>query len=279
MLPKRRNRGAAYRGSSPNRAVFTVSDGLRQAVLGLGIDPAKVHDLPGSTARSSAPATRAKPGRRSAWQEDGCPPPGLGSARMVPVKRVDLLIEAAHILWQEGLRFSLHLVGDGPLRRRPAVQGVRLLGLRECVFFEGAVSHAGSRTGTARRIWWSWSRRSEGLLERPPRSGRLRNAVRLDRYPEASGDRRSRLLRLVPSRLRSPPGEGNPRRSWRLEAPRDAPSDTGRVSWAKCARDIEEHFERLIWKTPRNVRILLRGLSADTASSGELALEHADIIR
>jgi len=276
MLPKRKNRGACVtRVLTESSAVFTVSEGLRQAVIGLGIDPAKVHTTyQGVDGEVFCSGDQSEARKRVGLRETGARRL-VWVGRMVPVKRVDLLIEAAHLLWQEGLRFSLHLVGDGPLRRQLQTR-VSDLGLRECVFFEGAVSHARLPDWYRAADLVVLSSASEGLpnvLREAAACGTPFVSTDIGSIREIADPGFSRLV---------PPGSAPHLAKGIREALapelRDAAQRYWPRSWANCARDIEEHFERLIGKRGTSDPSPKDG-PEDTGSSGELALEHADIIR
>jgi teichuronic acid biosynthesis glycosyltransferase TuaC len=141
LLPKRKHRGACVRHVlSESSAVITVSEGLRRAVIDLGVDPGKV-----CTIRQGVDRERFRPGdqeeaRQRLQLASGRSKTLLWVGRMVEVKRLDVLLDACRLLWHSGMRIALHLVGDGPLKGKLQAQA-RELGLEECIHFEGAVAH------------------------------------------------------------------------------------------------------------------------------------------
>jgi glycosyltransferase involved in cell wall biosynthesis len=68
-------------------------------------------------------------------------------AALGPTKGVEVLLSAAARLRRAGRRFTLRIVGDGPLRE-PLEAQARGLGLQACVRFEGAAD----REGVARAL-------------------------------------------------------------------------------------------------------------------------------
>ena len=120
-------------------AVLCVSRHLREKVLDLGISANKVHvwrqgvdtalfhpgDRADARRRLGLPATRAV---------------ALWVGRMVPVKGLDVLLEATAILRGRGVPIHVHLVGDGPLREGLEAR-VQALGLEDRMSFAGALTH------------------------------------------------------------------------------------------------------------------------------------------
>jgi glycosyltransferase involved in cell wall biosynthesis len=116
-------------------AVITVSEDLRAKVLGLGIEPGKVH-----TVRQGIDRKLFSRGpRNEARQHLGIPEAGkvlLWVGRMVPVKGLDVLLDSCTRLRACGSDFRLYLVGDGPLQGS-LQEETRRRGLTEAVFFVG----------------------------------------------------------------------------------------------------------------------------------------------
>jgi glycosyltransferase involved in cell wall biosynthesis len=117
-------------------AVVTVSRDLRQKVADLGIPLAKVHLVyRGVDVDLFCPGDRATARKRLR-----VPPAArvlLWVGRMVPVKGLEVLLEACTRLQTRGEAFHLYLVGDGPLRKG-LEQEARRLGLAGSVSFLGA---------------------------------------------------------------------------------------------------------------------------------------------
>jgi glycosyltransferase involved in cell wall biosynthesis len=117
-------------------AVVAVSQDLKDHIVDWGIRPEKVHVW-----HRGVDGQRFSPGdRMQARARLGIPEgPGLlWVGRMVPVKGLDLLLEACNALRKRVSRFSLFLIGDGPLRRKLQADVVAK-GLSDCVRFVGTV--------------------------------------------------------------------------------------------------------------------------------------------
>jgi glycosyltransferase involved in cell wall biosynthesis len=97
-------------------AVITVNKDLKNAVVRLGIDTDKVHIW-----HQGIDVGQFQAGDRLRSREYlGLPVSGhimVWVGRMVPVKGLDILLEACTLLRDRGLEYHLYLVGDGPLRR------------------------------------------------------------------------------------------------------------------------------------------------------------------
>ncbi|HEY3933841.1 MAG TPA: glycosyltransferase [Gemmatimonadales bacterium] len=117
--------------------VVTVGISLREAVIALGVDPAAI----GAFTRG-VDLTRFHPGpahmARNALGLPADRPIALWVGRMVPVKGLDLLVEAWRTVTQHPARPLLCLVGDGAerrnLERRSAEYG-------DSIWFVGNVRH------------------------------------------------------------------------------------------------------------------------------------------
>ncbi len=140
LLPRDPRRGARVRRVlRQSDAVMTVSESLREAVIGLGVDPSRVH-----TVYQGIDAERFHAGdQRRARQALGLPSARtllLWVGRMVEVKGLNVLLEACVELRDRGRDFELCLAGEGPLR--PALERqVRDAGLDDRVRFVGPVPH------------------------------------------------------------------------------------------------------------------------------------------
>jgi len=119
-------------------AVVCVSDHLKSAISNLGVPDGNIHVVRnGLDGSCFYPADRS-----SARQRLGLPLEGtmlLWVGRMVPIKGVDVLIDACGALTIGGLDIRLCLVGDGPLRRVLAARTAQA-GLDGRVMFIGDVS-------------------------------------------------------------------------------------------------------------------------------------------
>ncbi|MEZ6050312.1 MAG: glycosyltransferase [Planctomycetaceae bacterium] len=143
LLPRCPNRGERVRRVlTESDAVITVSDGLREKVIELGVDAGQVHTVTqGINTKQFHNTDRAAARARLAQQHA---PVGQKQAillwvgRMVEVKRLDVLINAVSALRERGRDFVLCLVGDGPLRSATESL-VKERGLVHHVLFAGAV--------------------------------------------------------------------------------------------------------------------------------------------
>jgi len=118
-------------------AVVCVSEHMRKAISDLGVPDGDIHVV-----RNGLDGSCFYPADRSiARQRLGLPSEGtvlLWVGRMVPVKGVDVLIDACGALTIGGLDIRLCLVGDGPLRRALAARAAQV-GLGRRVMFIGDV--------------------------------------------------------------------------------------------------------------------------------------------
>jgi peptidoglycan/xylan/chitin deacetylase (PgdA/CDA1 family)/glycosyltransferase involved in cell wall biosynthesis len=120
--------------------VFTVSQDLRRRVMELGVSAERVH-----VAYRGVDRSRFSPGDKLAVRRKlgiaGNVPLFVWVGRMVPVKGLDLLLDAAHRLYRTGTAFQIALAGDGPERAR-LEERAAALGLGLALRFVGAVPHA-----------------------------------------------------------------------------------------------------------------------------------------
>jgi glycosyltransferase involved in cell wall biosynthesis/peptidoglycan/xylan/chitin deacetylase (PgdA/CDA1 family) len=120
-------------------AVVTASEDLRTKVIELGVNPHKVQVVyRGVDQNVFVPGERGEARRRLGIAPE--PPTLVWVGRMVPVKGLDVLLEAAARLRDHGVDFRLHLVGDGPLRSSLEEQS-RRRGLSEVISFKGRVDN------------------------------------------------------------------------------------------------------------------------------------------
>jgi glycosyltransferase involved in cell wall biosynthesis len=162
--PARRKRIAAVLRSAD--AVAAVSQDLRKHVIELGVSPGRVHlyhqGIDGET---------FSPGDwRAARLRLGIPVEGkvvLWVGRMVPVKGLDVLLEAWSQLNKAGTAPGLYLVGDGPLRSDLEAE-VRRRGLA------GVITCLGTLPPKALPDWY----RAADLTVLPSRSEGLPNVLR-----------------------------------------------------------------------------------------------------
>jgi glycosyltransferase involved in cell wall biosynthesis len=121
-------------------AVVTASRDLCQKVVGLGVDPTKAHvGYRGVDAQLFAPGDKEEARRRLGIAIEAKTILWVG--RMVPVKGLDVLIDACTRLRQRGTAFHAYLVGDGPLKGGLEAAS-RARGLAGDVTFVGPVPQA-----------------------------------------------------------------------------------------------------------------------------------------
>jgi teichuronic acid biosynthesis glycosyltransferase TuaC len=119
-------------------AVVTVSEHLKEQIIKLGIDASKVHVWRRGVDSCFTPGNRAE--SRALLGIPPGPPMLLLVGRMVPVKGLDVLMEACQKVCQRGLAIRAYLLGDGPLRRvLEADRDAR--GLQGVVHFVGSCKH------------------------------------------------------------------------------------------------------------------------------------------
>lgn len=115
---------------------LTVSEHLRCKAIAFGVDAGKV-----SVFRQGVDLERFHPGNqleaRKAVSIAADRPTLLWVGRMVPVKALDVMLEACVRLRQQVPKLNVVLVGDGPLRKSLEAQAAQL-GLTGCVQFAGA---------------------------------------------------------------------------------------------------------------------------------------------
>lgn len=141
LLPRLPGRGERVRKVlQQSDAVITVSDGLRDAVVDLGVAPDRVRTIYQGIDSSVFHTRQTRSAaRRQLGLESECAQL-VWVGRLVPVKALPVLIEAAVLLRNCQIAFQLHLLGDGPLRSALEHQ-VAQAGLRDHIRFHGAVGH------------------------------------------------------------------------------------------------------------------------------------------
>ena len=117
LLTEQKSRGRCVRKVlDAADLVVAVSSDLRKKIIDLGVSPEKVQVW-----NRGIDSTHFSPGDRvAARRRLGIPTTGgrlVWVGRMVPVKGLDVLLEACAILQQRQVDFHLYLVGDGPLRK------------------------------------------------------------------------------------------------------------------------------------------------------------------
>lgn len=139
LLPNdRRRRPKIQRVLRESSGVMTVSEGLRHAVIGLGVEPSRIRTIyqgvddklffPGDATAARQRLHLPLDRRLLLWV-----------GRMVDVKRLDTLIAAFDLAHQRQPDLHLLLVGDGPLRAS-LQDDVQRRGLNDHVTFVGSKS-------------------------------------------------------------------------------------------------------------------------------------------
>jgi glycosyltransferase involved in cell wall biosynthesis len=120
-------------------AVVTVGQDLKEKLIALGVDRERVHIVPrGVDASRFFQGDRAEARRRLGLSTEGRILLWVG--RMVPVKGLDVLLQACERLRGLGFDFRLCLVGEGPLRKSLEEES-RARGLSASITFVGSISH------------------------------------------------------------------------------------------------------------------------------------------
>jgi glycosyltransferase involved in cell wall biosynthesis len=117
-------------------AVLVLSHHLREKTIELGARPQATHLW-----SQGVDISRFFPGdRQAARQRLGISPAArmlLWVGRMVPVKGLDVFLDAAAELRRRGVAFDAHLIGDGPLRAALEAK-TAALGLADRIHFPGS---------------------------------------------------------------------------------------------------------------------------------------------
>jgi len=141
--------------------VFAVSDNIRQHVIELGVPAERVHlAYRGVDREQFSPGDKQAARARLGISHEL--PLFLWVGRMVPVKGLDVLLQAAAKLRQQGRTFELVLAGEGSERNR-IEQSVSALGLDGTLRLVGSVPHANLPDWYRAADWTVLSSRSEGV--------------------------------------------------------------------------------------------------------------------
>ncbi|WP_437224695.1 glycosyltransferase [Planctomicrobium sp. SH661] len=141
ILPKLPRRGERVRDVlTHSDAVISVSEGLRQAACQLRVPAERVHTIYQGIDESIFNTTRSRETARKSLDLSDDFVHLVWVGRLVGIKAIPVLLEAATHLRNHGLKFKLHLLGDGPLSSSLQQQSSRL-GLDSYVHFHGAVGH------------------------------------------------------------------------------------------------------------------------------------------
>lgn len=270
LLPQRTDRrNAVLRVLRDSDAVITVSEGLRQAVIALGVDPDRV-----LTIYQGIDADRFHPGDRAAARRRlGLPLHRtllLWVGRMVPVKRLDVLLAACSQLASSTLDLELCLAGDGPEHTQVA-RTVRRSGLADRVRFVGSLRHEELPEWYRAADATVLSSRSEGL------PNVLRESLACG-TPFASTDVGSVREIADPEMSRlAPPGDPSGlAQAIRAVLTPDCRAAAARYrarTWKACAADVGRLFDRLRQSRtrPRHGGVPLTIVSERTASAADAA--------
>lgn len=121
-------------------AVIAVSRDIKSKLVTFGIDPAKVHVVyRGVDTKRFAPGDRQEARRRLGLPQER--PVLLWVGRMVPVKRLDVLLDACEILRARRSDIRVALVGAGPLEKSLKTQCTGR-SLEDIVTFAGSAAHS-----------------------------------------------------------------------------------------------------------------------------------------
>ncbi len=161
LLTKDRSRGDVIRAAlKAADGVIAVSQDIANALSNLGVDSAKVHVIRrGVDDQTFHPRNRGS--ARAELGLEGGRPVLLWVGRMVSVKGLDRLLNAAAAAQNDGADFELVLVGDGPLRSTLESQAEEL-GLKR-VRFVGGVAHSDLAAWYRAADWTLLSSLSEGI--------------------------------------------------------------------------------------------------------------------
>ena len=142
LLPKDPVRGECVRRVlSESATVITVSDGLRQACLELGIPAQRVRTIrQGIDPQVFYPGDQAEARARLGLSVPVGETLAVWVGRMVGLKRVDVLILACRMLKERGQRVRVCLLGDGPCRAAWE-QLAASAGITDQIQFVGPVGH------------------------------------------------------------------------------------------------------------------------------------------
>jgi glycosyltransferase involved in cell wall biosynthesis len=118
--------------------IIAVAGDLKEKLAQFGVPPAKIQVIYRGVSDAFRPGSRIVARRSLGMPLDGSVLLWVG--RMVPVKGLDVLLQASALLRETDQTFQLYLVGDGPCR--PALQAQATnLGLSGVVRFVGTVPH------------------------------------------------------------------------------------------------------------------------------------------
>jgi glycosyltransferase involved in cell wall biosynthesis len=138
LLVRRNSRRLRLTVDALNAAdrVVAVSRNLRETIVGLGVDSDKV-----SIVYGGVDTELFRPGSRDAARArlgiDRSTPLLLFVGNLLPVKGLDVLVDACALLHERGLGFDCRIIGEGTMRA-PLERQIRRCGLGEQVRLPGA---------------------------------------------------------------------------------------------------------------------------------------------
>ena len=124
---------------APADTILTYGDRARNLMIDVGFEASKVYAIHNSLNHSEQVAIRKQIHPTSIYQDffGNNDPVLLFIGRLTPVKQLDLIIEAVHLLREKALTFNIVFVGDGPEREKLESK-VNELDLRNNVWFYGS---------------------------------------------------------------------------------------------------------------------------------------------
>ncbi len=141
VLPHHAGRGHKVREVLKNSgAVITVSEGLRKKVCELNIPELNVVTIYQGVEEKLFECNQTRQSARVKLGLSQSQTHLLWVGRMVEVKALPVLLDAAALLRNRGFSFQLHLLGDGP-QRQQMEQLASQLGLESHVKFHGPIAH------------------------------------------------------------------------------------------------------------------------------------------
>jgi len=141
ILPNLPKRGERVRNVlNQSDAVFCVSQGLEQSTCELGVSPERVHTIYQGVDENIFHTRRSRQASRETLGLSDEFAHLVWVGRIVGIKNLPMLLKAAVQLRSDGLKFKLHLLGDGPSKAALQKQAAEL-GLDSYVQFHGAVGH------------------------------------------------------------------------------------------------------------------------------------------
>ena len=141
--------------------VLSVSDGLKQHMIGMGIDEDRIHVLhQGIDPRLFHANDRQRSRELTNIQHNE--PALIWVGRVESVKGLYQLLRACKKIREANSNINVHIIGDGPLRSELQQQAVAL-GIDDRVHFEGAIEHSQLPNWYRAADGFVMSSRSEGL--------------------------------------------------------------------------------------------------------------------